>query len=186
MLRNRQHRRRGYTLMEMVCVLAVIVIIAALTIPTIRALTADSNLDAAADQVRGLAAETRARAMEDGRPWRLGFIANTGTFQLAPEESADAWSAPTEEALEKADLRRDVLPKDVVFGLSHDDIMAHEQRQQAGSTWETMAIFMPDGSARDDATTYFGRPGTAPMRVVLRGLTGTVSIEQFTNGLPGR
>src|SRR6186997_468376 len=130
MLRHRNHHRHAYTLMEIVCVLAVLVIVAAITIPTIRSLMADTSMDAASDAVLGVVADTRARALEDGRPWKLGFIANTGVFQIAPEESTE-WDNPTQELNEKTDLRRDALPKDIVFATSHDDIMGREQAQQA-------------------------------------------------------
>ena len=48
-----------------------------------------------------------------------------------------------------------------------------------GGTWETIAIYEPQGGARDDVTVYFGKPGLGPNRAKVRGLTGAVSIEVF-------
>jgi len=116
--------------------------------------------------------------MAEGRPWRLAFIANTGVYQLAPEDSSE-WDSASQELVAKPDGIRDELPKDIVFSLNQDDILSSQQALPAGPGWETIAIYLPDGSARDDATVYFGKPGMGPNRAVLRGLTGSVSMETF-------
>jgi prepilin-type N-terminal cleavage/methylation domain-containing protein len=126
--------RSAYTLMEMLLVLAVLVIVAAITIPVIRSMMTDTRIDAAGDQVQSLAADTRARAMEDGRAWKLAYIPNSGFIQLAPEES-DEWVAATTEVLEKKDLRREQLPLEIIFAATHDGIMGVQQAGQPGSTW---------------------------------------------------
>jgi prepilin-type N-terminal cleavage/methylation domain-containing protein len=168
--------RQAYTLLEVVFVLAVIVIVAALSVPVMRTMLADSRLSASADLIRGRMAETRSKAMEEGRSWKLGFIANTGVYQYAPEDS-DQWANTSTDAVAQSDVIRDELPKDIVFALNREDIMNSQPGSAPGGNWETIAVFQSDGSARDDTTTYFGKAGLAPMRANVRGLTGAVTIE---------
>jgi len=177
----RSDHRQAFTLMEIIIVVMIFLIIAAISIPTIQSTLDDSRVTASGDAVRGKLAEARARAMEEGRTWKFAFIANTGIYQLAPEDSPE-WETPSQELDERPDLIRDSLPPGVVFGLSHEDIFNNDTAGQAGAGWEIAAVFTPDGAAVDDALFYFGKPGQAPMRARLRGLTGSVSIETFKAG----
>ena len=116
--------------------------------------------------------------MEEGRPWKFGFIANTGVYQLAPEDSS-VWDNPSTQLDQQADLIRDTLPQDIVFALTRADIISSSQPGGGGGGWETAAIFAPDGSALDDTVIYFGKPGASPLRAKLRALTGIVNIETY-------
>jgi prepilin-type N-terminal cleavage/methylation domain-containing protein len=174
----RKSQRKALTLMELLIVLAILVIVAAIAIPVMSSMMTDTNTSVAGDQLRGLLAEARARAMEEGRPWRVGYLANTGTVQIAPEESSEWENAATGE-IEKIDLIRQELPKDIIIALTQDDIASRQDAGAPGSGWETIAVFLPFGNARDDGITYFGQAGYMPMRIVLRGLTGNVSIEMY-------
>lgn len=169
-------RRQAYTLIELMLVMALMVIATALSVPVIQTMLADARITASGDLIRARTADTRALAMEEGRPWKLGFIAGTGVFQLAPESSS-AWDGANQDPVRQVDLIRDELPKDVIFALSAGDISGNIPPSSAGNSWETIAVYLPDGSARSDSTTYFGHQGIMPLRMVLRGLTGAVAIE---------
>jgi len=171
--------RPGFTLFELVVVMMLIIIIAAISVPVLQTMLTDSRITSAGDAVRARVADTRAKALEDGRPWKLACITNTGWYQLAPEDSTD-WGNSDQFADERMDLMRDQLPTEIVFSMSHEGIMNSTEAGSPGSGWETIVVFMPDGSARDDSVVYFGRPGVGPMRVRIRGLTGAVSLETFT------
>ena len=56
------------------------------------------------------------------------------------------------------DLIRDQLPGDLVFGLSMSDIAGGGA--SSGGGWETMAVYLPGGDAREDRTVYFAQWGT--------------------------
>jgi prepilin-type N-terminal cleavage/methylation domain-containing protein len=175
---SRPHHRPGFTLMELILVLAIIIIVGAIAVPVMQTMLDDARVSAAGDTVRGKLAETRSKAMEECRPWKLGFIANTGVYQYAPEDSAE-WDSQNQDVIETDSLVRDELPKGTIFALTHEDIFTKDEPSQPGLGWETIAVFLPDGSARDDTTTYFGKLRMGPMRARLRGLTGTVAIENY-------
>ena len=171
--------RSAYTIIELICVLAIIVIIGSIAIPTTQVQLANARVSAAADQVRARVSDARARALEQGRPWKLGFIPGSGMFQLAPEDSQE-WTGASQNEVKKTDLIREKLPKDVIFGLQKEDVQgATGASSSAAGKWETIAVYTWDGSAREDSTVYFGKGGWVPMRVTIRGLTGTVSIENY-------
>src|SRR5471030_1390268 len=107
------YRRSAFTLMEIILVMVIFIIVASLSIPLIQTMLTDSRISASGDAVRGKMAEARARAMEEGRPWRFGFIPNSGIYQLAPEDSTD-WDVPSQDLDERPDLIRDSLPKEIV------------------------------------------------------------------------
>jgi len=172
-------RRAGYTLMEVLVVLAIIIIVGTISVPVIQTMMDDARITSSADQVRANLAETRARAMDSGKPWRLACIPNTGVFQLAPDDSAD-WENMEQYAIEKADLIRDSLAKDIVFGASAGDVRGSSTGGTPGSAWQTIAVYQYDGSAREDSTVYFGKAGTPPMAAELRGLTGSVTMRSAT------
>ena len=74
---TRRNRRPGFTLIEVLLVMAIILIMAAVAFPTLSAMWGDVRAKAAADQVRAAWTEARARAIEDNRAYR--FAVEPGT-----------------------------------------------------------------------------------------------------------
>ncbi len=89
-------RRRAFTLLEVLAVVAIIVLVSAIGVPVIQTMLVDARVSASGDMVRGRLADTRAKALDEGRSWRLGFLPNTGVFQLAPDDAPDWDGASTE------------------------------------------------------------------------------------------
>lgn len=168
-------RRTGYTLMEIVLVVALILISAAVAIPVWQSMLDDAKLTAASDLVRARMAQARARAMESGRPWRLACIPNTGVLQLAPEDSGE-WDRMDRNVIKEAELQREELPKGIYFGTIPSDLLASRDPGSAGTTWQNLAVYLYDGSAREDTVIYFGKMSTMPMAAELRALTGSVTV----------
>jgi type II secretory pathway pseudopilin PulG len=173
-------RRPAYTLMEMLLVVALIVIVAAISIPLMQAMLTDARITAAADSVRSQLAEAQARAMDEGRPWKFGVTANGSFYQLAPDDSSE-WSNVTQEEVLKSDVIRGQLPKEMVFALKTEDLFPKETGDPGPTDgqWTTVAVYLPTGGTRDDGVIYFGKPGVAPMRVRVRSLTGSVLVENY-------
>src|SRR5881392_3491536 len=79
--------RRAYTLVEIAVVVALIVVIGALAIPAIMGTFVDARLSGSGDLIRARMADARSMAMEQGRPFRFGFLPGTGKFQVAADDS---------------------------------------------------------------------------------------------------
>jgi prepilin-type N-terminal cleavage/methylation domain-containing protein len=171
--------RPGYTLMEMLLVVALIVIAAAVSIPLMQTMLTDARITAAADSVRGQLAEAQARAMDEGRPWKFGVTANGSYYQLAPEDSSE-WGNVTQEEVLKSDVIRGQLPREMVFALKTEDLFPKETSDPGPTDgqWTIVAVYLPTGGTRDDGKIFFGKPGIVPMCLQVRSLTGAVTVEQ--------
>lgn len=164
--------RHGVTLLELIAVLAVLVILGAVLLPTLSAFQGDTRLKAAADTFAGRVAEGRVRAMESGQPYQLRIHQNGQQLQLAPfalelvDPETDTPSGPR--------MLEDTFPPTVTGTLvntANDPIIADE------SGWQTVATFQADGSCKEDNVLLeFREPGSHSLFVHLRGLTGVVTI----------
>jgi type II secretory pathway pseudopilin PulG len=177
-------RRAGYTLFELVVVVALVVLVASLSFPYFLTLMADARIEAAGDMIRARMADARSMALEQGRPYRFGFLPGTGKFQVAPDDSSD-WDSVQDGEDERDDLIRGQLPEGVIFVTDAGALRSGSAPGQ-GNGWQLGGVFLPEGGARgatnsdgtssDDVTFYFGQSGIAPMGMRLRGLTGTLRV----------
>ena len=168
--------RHGYTMFELVLVLAVIVIAASLSMPAIDALLASNNVSAARDMVRTQWAEMRARALEEGRPYRFAVTENTGKFRVAPDDDVYWGGSGNKPAEDKPLIVEGELPPGVLFTTSEAAFNGSEQAPAPGPEWGlTVAVYLADGVGRDDAQVFFGKAGQRPLGLRMRGLTGAVT-----------
>jgi type II secretory pathway pseudopilin PulG len=188
-------RRRGYTLFEVVLVCAVLVLLAAITIPSMRGMYGFYKLQGGVDSIRAAMATARAKAIEEGRPYRFAVENDAGHFRVAPDR-ADYWSGspPTDDpdgqglVLErsvpagvKIQLNGDPAPPD---SLEEPPTSPKADDQQpinvAPDAWSTAAVFLADGTARENSRLVLQIKGVRPVEVRLRGLTGTVSTQTLS------
>ncbi len=193
--------RRGYTLLELVLVCAVIVVLAALSVPTLASLYGPYKMDAAVDSVRAAWAQARARAIEDGRPYRFAVVPNTGYYRVAPD-APEFWSGsggPTSEPGKPGLVVADALPKGVRFTVSSGssggsapppssssagdaglggDVLSSPP-PQSPSAYTTPIVFMPDGTTREDAEIVFQLRGARSVSLSLRAMTGVVTARKL-------
>src|SRR5262245_60065397 len=169
--------RHGYTMFELVLVLAVILIAASLSMPAIDALLASNKVTAARDMVRTQWAEMRARALEEGRPYRFAVTENTGKFRVAPDADAYWSGGGNQDRDEKPPLIFEgELPEGVLFTTSEAAFACTEQAPAPGPEWGlTIAVYLADGVGRDDATIFFGKAGQRAVGLRMRALTGAVT-----------
>lgn len=148
------NRRPGFTLLEVMLVLAILAIVAAMSWPAFDAWFQSQYLSEAADVVRTNWVKARARAMDEGRPYRFAWRPNEQEFRIAPDEmdywpdlvgsitgpqSNDAQSLPG-IVIEKK------LPSRITFTTSPTDGSGGNAGN--GGWCDTFLIFQPDGSAR--------------------------------------
>src|SRR5947209_8598718 len=89
-------RRRGYSLLEVILVVAVIALVAALFVPTLENLYNPYKTQEAADSVRAAWALARTHAMEEGRSYRFAVVPGRGNFRVAPDED-EFWTGSDPE-----------------------------------------------------------------------------------------
>lgn len=183
-------RRSAYTLFELVLTAAVIAISATLAMPSLDGMSGHHKLTAAVDSVRTAWALGRAHAIEEGRPYRFAVVSNGDRYRLAPDDPA-TWAgndAPAGDADHPAFSQEESLPAGVHFAAGSDTSAppanAPTNAPASSGAWTTVAVFLPDGTARSDAEIRFTVKGARPATVRLRALTGAVSVQ--TEGGEGK
>jgi prepilin-type N-terminal cleavage/methylation domain-containing protein len=181
--------RSGYTLLELVVVLALVVALATLAYPSLEAMYGDYRLTAATDQVRAGWAEARARSLEEGRPYRFAIVPNQGNYRIAPD-SGEFWSGGETPASEDPTVLplvlENALPKGVRFAtaetlqgglpLSGDTVLPPGSVDPG--SWTPLVTFLPDGTTAENVEVIFHGRGARPVALRLRALTGVVTVQR--------
>jgi prepilin-type N-terminal cleavage/methylation domain-containing protein len=170
--------RRGYTLLEIIVVMAAILILGSFILPTLFGIRGDTRSKAGADMIRGRMNEARAKAMEDGLPYRLAVSSDKKRLRLAPDTFEATGIAPTTDDSNTNGpyVREDDLPDTVMADVMCDP---NDQSTQDKAGWVRVATFLPDGTCKEDGVEIDIRePGVVPFIVRLRGLTGAVSVSR--------
>jgi prepilin-type N-terminal cleavage/methylation domain-containing protein len=169
----RHTRRSGLTLLEVMLVMVILVTLAAVAYPTLSAMYGDVRVKAAADQVRASWTEARAKAIEDGRPYRFSVEPGTGKFRVAPD-GTEFWDDSGGASDENAP------PPLIAEGKLSDGILfeAPPDLPTEGS-WSTVAVFKPDGSCENDIEiTLREEDDSTPVVVRVRAMTGAISVRK--------
>lgn len=162
----------GYTLIELIVVMAVIAILAALFIPTLSSVEGDRPIKAAGDLLRARIAEARYRAMEDGIRYRLALAPDGRRVRVAPDDDSFADRPPIEGDEGGPLVSDNVFPKDVTATVVSDESGSATVDQYG---WTRVATFEPLGTCRETVVEIeLHQPGTYTLVLRLRGLTGNV------------
>lgn len=166
--------KRGYTVMEVLLVIAILVILGAISVPTISAFRGNTRIKAAADAVRGRMSEARMKAIEDGQSYRLAISADGRRLRVAPDTAEAMDQAAGEVASSGGLIREDDLPEQVIAELLMDE---ETFVSEDANGWRRIATFLPDGTCKEDVVhLLLQETGVNPLLVRLRGLTGTTSV----------
>jgi type II secretory pathway pseudopilin PulG len=186
--------RTGYTIVELLLVLAVLILFSAIVYPSVASLHGSYQMRQAADMVRTSWAEARAHAIDEARPYRFAVVPNMGNYRVAPH-APEYWSndpppAPADPANPPLVLS-DALPKGLRFntGDTSDAAVGPSSLPAAQvpiEAWSKKIIFLPDGTAKSDLEISFGAKGTRELNLRLRALTGAVTVRWSPNREKGR
>jgi len=159
--------RSAFTLMELVLVMFLMAVALSFAVPALDSLWNPNQVVASIDTVRSMWMEGRNRAMEEGRPYRYSVETNGAQYRLEPDDADD-------NSQQDGTRIEGQLPTPCIFVESPDVLRATGLPQTLGE-FKAVAVFLPDGTARDDVTLYFGRIGMPAATLKLRALTGTIS-----------
>ncbi len=151
--------RPAYTLFELMLILVLLILLAAIAYPSLDSLLGTFRMNAAADMLRASWADARASAMNEGRAYR---------FAVLPNLVVD-----------------DALPKGVRFATpdSYQSAALYQTGESSlpvgsvdSNSWSTIVTFLPDGTTKEDVEIVFTGSGARPLDIKLRALTGAVTV----------
>ncbi|MHB8898264.1 MAG: pilus assembly FimT family protein, partial [Thermoguttaceae bacterium] len=196
---------RGFTLVEMLVVLAIVALLSAMSWPSVQRLMNRARVKDAARQVRTELGEARLRAIESGKPQVFRFQPGTGAFEIRPKEEETAGPAVLKSALEQmSDESVDtepitgaeivdpaayekVLPDGILFAgqeVAREPEAEGEETGLAGlstaemseqQAWSEPIVFYPNGRTSNARIRVTDGERYA-VDVSLRGVTGTVRV----------
>jgi len=184
--------RRGYTLLEMLIVVAVVLALVSLSWPALRRPLAKSKLRDAARQLRVALARARIEAIQSGTAQQFRYRPGTGHFEVAARSAAEGGGGFTPVAFEGSGEEQSVasdlayeepmqyeLPKGVrFFDPSATDAPPREAdpiASPADQAWSAPIVFYPNGRTFNARIRLFGQYDYY-IDVTLRGLTGAGSL----------
>ena len=192
----RTTQRRGFTLMEMLLVLGVLVVALAMVYPALMRLAQDQNLLHASEVVQTKLSTARVRAARDGMTYQFRFEPNGRKFVVIPEteigtagngSAANAPQSPPPYRYSgeiSAGLQFDPgqwttkggtrLPPNSFDGLD-------DARFLEAVAWSSPVLFYPDGTGTDGELIVFDTRN-CEVRFTIRGLTSAVSVSQIKQG----
>jgi type II secretory pathway pseudopilin PulG len=176
-------RRPGFTILELVIALGLVVLLGAVVTPTLYERLGDSRLDAAGRDVAAVVAAVRADALREGR-----------ALELRAERAGDAVrlvSTPLEEETAAAGVAtelpattsRGLLPDGVDATLSPPSAGVAERppgppEEEAGAHPIVLGVLLPDGSAWSSSPVYLAlaRAPHRALEVKLNSWTGVATV----------
>jgi prepilin-type N-terminal cleavage/methylation domain-containing protein len=192
--------RRGFTLIEMLVVLAVLAVLTSLGWPAVRNMLGRSEFRNAAKQVRVAMIQARLAAIESAAPRKLRYRPGTGKYEVAPLQTALDSPRPTPGRTSRNPASHDepiqgALPAGVTFqeaaartsgrstageANSRDvgqtaEPPAVESERSDDAGWSPPILFFPDGKS-SSARVRLAGPRGLWVEVTLRGLTGATRI----------
>jgi type II secretory pathway pseudopilin PulG len=179
----RSARRPAFTLVEVLLVLAVLIILGAILIPSLTTFRADTRQRATADAVRGELAVARARAKENGQPVRIALSSDGTRIRRGPDgaDFANA-TAATANADSQANIVDYAFEQPVtVKVVPENNVIPPEE-----SGWVTVATVQPDGTCLETTVLLAIADGDGvPLYVRVRGLTTTAKVVPAPSGAGG-
>jgi prepilin-type N-terminal cleavage/methylation domain-containing protein len=170
----RRTRRRGYTLLELMAVMAALLVLGVMILPTLSGIRGNTNLKAGSDMIRGLLAQARAKAIEDGRNYKLTFSGDGRIVRIEPDVNAITGEAVTPDADDRPIVREEELPKGVTVAIL--DSLDENSPAPDASGRQRVATLLPDGTCREDSViVQLTESGLKPLTLRIRGLTGNIT-----------
>jgi type II secretory pathway pseudopilin PulG len=166
--------RRGYTLFELIVILAILILLAVVLIPSIYTFRGDTRSRGALDSIRAELAIARARAKEEGRPYRVAISEDGRRLRRAPDTSDFPLVAALDQASGLAAAVEYPFEAVVVNVVAEQD----GEPPVVDAGWVTIATVLPDGSCRELTTLLALRDIDSDLTLYarVRGITASVRV----------
>ncbi len=166
-------RRRGYTLFEVMLVLAILVAVGAVAVPIFRQSFEVERLRKGADTLRTAWAKARVQAMTTGLTHVFQFEYATNQFVVGPWEGAGEQTSSTSTT---AIQRTGQLPDGILFNAAEK--LADERAAAVEETGDQQApqIFFYSDGTTSTAQVMLTNQSDRYVKVYLRGLTGVPNV----------
>lgn len=182
------------SLLELLIVLGLLVVVAAMAIPTLERPMQAERLRRAAQLVQAQWDRARVRAMQSGQIMVFQYQPESGRFRVQPW-TTDDFALESSEMLTNADASSsaataltytDVLPEGIEFFTSitlsetrsitiEEELSKLTQSVSPDNSWSAPVLFYPDGTATTAEVTLANDSGSY-ITIRLRGLTGIARI----------
>ena len=187
--------RGGFTLMELLIVLAVIVLVSAIALPLIQKPLQRQEIQKAANAVRTKLFRARIGAMSSSHTYAFQYLCRSGDYRLAPADDASAspgeiasnsgGPGATPDAGDGPRPESGSLPEGIHFMPDNtpdpdaSDPEAENAPQNSGDGWSDPIMFYPDGTTSDARFIVASDRGFA-VHITLRSVTGNVVLGGIT------
>lgn len=176
--------QRGFTLLEIMLVLLILVLVTALAVPTLSGALDGFRLKKSTDIVRAAWARTRNDAMETGRIYVFRYEINGSRYWSEPWFAADDTTADPDEFQSVAPSPGRFLPDTITFAdgqtqstarsIEVEDDVPNSPSLNEKSLGRPI-IFYPDGTT-STARLFLKNDSDGMIAIDLRGLTGIASV----------
>lgn len=194
------HVRGGFTVVELLLVVAVLLVACGIVFPPVLRLMADQPLKEAAELARSRIARVRIKALDTSTAWQFRLEPGGRRFLWMPLESVSAnagtaanSTAVTASTSDSADSAPQFgeLPKGVTFSADADGVPLAIEHLPAAMVaglgngyeltqvgWSLPMTFQPDGSSSDFELAVIDSRGLQ-IRLTIRGLTGGLTVSSM-------
>jgi prepilin-type N-terminal cleavage/methylation domain-containing protein len=173
--------RSGYTLLEMLLVLGLLVVLAGFSAPHLMTAFRDNQLKESAENVRVMMSGSRIRAMDTDSIWQFRYEPGGRHYLRVPYEilgdpakvnsMKDADELPKTMQFDGSQTAHQKLAPELLEGLP-------DSRNLTSINWSTPILFFPDGTATDVEFQVVAKDGGV-RRVIVREMTGAVSVKKL-------
>ena len=186
--RSHHSTRSGYTLLELLIVLAIILIVSVMAAPALMERVRSGNVREAAQHVTEVLAAARTYAIDTGVDYHFRFEAGGNNVVAIPAEPSESLGNSNGSDTESADLffRTTKLSESIVLQYSHDSKSGTEtlkgpafgnlenSGELVSKNWSEPILFRFDGSSETMTFRVMDKEQRS-CDVSVRGLTGAIS-----------
>lgn len=174
MIASAAPHRDGYTLLELLVVLAVIILIGAIIVPGLSGTQGNTKVKAAADDATAAIALARSHAIAEGRNYRIAVSQDGTKIRVSPDDPAALDPGADEDAAKPF-----VTERQFEKGVTLVPIITGSEMSTADSEgWIRLATFLQDGTCREayDPDFEIREVGVRPLVIQIRALTGHTTV----------